>query len=471
MTLVTLKNTSARISSYRCMLTICTGLATAAISGCGGGFASGPTASETPGRNTGEIAASDNAPSNDTAIVAVAQVTPRFSPESGTVLSQAENSISITGIADAETVCLSTNGTAPILENGICSGTNVQQLDNPPNDLSVPVSCDSSDTGATQSHTVQLVFSDAQGLQYSAQANYVQTCNGTATPMPIAGITGAIALEKASFSTLEDIPVSYSVSFSEQFVNSGEQIGLFPDGGLNTTCDSSVQPIASLSIIGPVGQVIFPPQAEGQYQLQMLDYASCHLGAPLRLTVVPPAVTVYQLQEGEDGYEGSQDTSIAQAGVRKDTPLGDEKEIEADGVDLGDGELVILLQWALPPEITGMVTNASITLEITNTSVGTYGIYAMNAAWNQDTAVWDSVNLAVNQGQILLGTIQATARGDTSFALNENGVALTQAWIDGLVANNGVIIRAINTDDGIMINTNEERRKNKRPLLQLSVIQ
>lgn len=459
--------------AMNCIRCSCSTLLLLQLAACGGGgFATGPTTSETDADNSATLTNQFNDVEDKNPVNASVQFTPEFFPESGAMLTVDQNTVLITDIAGATTLCLSTNNVEPRIDNGMCLGEGVQQIDNPPNDLSIALVCSDINLDDTQIHSVKLALMDDLGNSLFAEADYTQNCNQDAlTPLPGNELIGAIAIAHMDYTSLEEIPVNYAVSFAQQFSPNGETVGVFPDGGLNTSCDWSITPILSQPIQNATGQVLFPALSTGRYQLQLLDSTGCHLGAPLALNIVEPQITVHRLQEGENDYKGGQDTSIAKEGLRHEVPMGGDKEIEADGSDLEDGELVILLQWALPPEVSGVVREVHLGLQIIDPSGGVYGVYAMNAPWSQDTAIWDTVNLAVNQGQLLLGEIRPNNNGNMRVALNADGIALTQAWIDGQAENHGFIIRAINTTDGMQIDTSEERNKEKRPLLEISVAQ
>lgn len=254
----------------------------------------------------------------------------------------------------------------------------------------------------------------------------------------------------------------------------GARVALFPEGGLNSSCDHNSQPIASVPMSAATGEVVFSPQAAGRYQLQIMDEKDCHIGAPEDLIIAEPDNRVILLQQGVNNYDGAQDTSITRFGPLRFLPQGSASELQADGEDIIHGESAILLRWALPKALTegsttGNVASATITLDIQDDSAGVYGIYAMRSPWREDKATWDSANLAISQNTALLGEIHPTARGISSTALNPAGLAVVQSWLDGTSSNYGFVIRAIDARDGMTIRAREHALQDKRPRLILTL--
>lgn len=456
--------------------------------GCGGssGFAEAPTRqggtpsgmaedTESSMMTAGPIDnASDDVSPDDASSLSptlpLTQVTPTFTPHSGARFPRT-GVVVIEAIDSAQTLCLSVNGVAPELVEGMCLGDGVQQFDEPPETLRISFACDGGETARDETRTLMLAASDPSGNITVSQATYTLTCALPAPPPSNDALTGAVITRQPEYTTTTDITLVYAISFNQQNPLEGLHIGIFPMGELNTPCNTDMLALTTQPVALTSGELIFPSLPAGLYQAQILDQKLCHIGAPAEFTVVAPQTTVYRLQDGVSDYDGTQDTSIARIGPLHDTPQGEESEIETDGVDIEDGETAILLQWALPEGISGVVSTVNVNLEIRDASAGTYGIYAMNAPWDESTAVWDSVNLTANQGQLLLGELNANETGPHTVSLNAAGIALVQAWIDGLIPNYGFIIRAIDTDDGIKIRTSEYRRADKRPELIVTTTQ
>jgi hypothetical protein len=120
-----------------------------------------------------------------------------------------------------------------------------------------------------------------------------------------------------------------------------------------------------------------------------------------------------------------------------------------------------------------MVTSVSIDLYITDATVGSHGLFAMNAPWQESSATGETVNWRQDGGQVLLARVEPRELdAGYTITLNELGVALIQSWIDGTVPNNGLIIRAIEgSGDDMGFRSSEYRNSSRRPRLRITTQQ
>jgi hypothetical protein len=180
----------------------------------------------------------------------------------------------------------------------------------------------------------------------------------------------------------------------------------------------------------------------------------------------PPANTTVQLQNGLNGYTGTDDTYVSSGNGA--TNYGALTTLLADGSDGTNGRLMGLVKWStggIPS--TAVVESASVTLQLSNGSAGTYNVHAFNAAWSGLKATWDSLNPTANLG-VLVGTVSAGGTGSRQVALNAAGVALVQGWINGTAANNGLIVVDASTTDGIDMRSSEYGTITVRPKLTVT---
>ena len=173
-----------------------------------------------------------------------------------------------------------------------------------------------------------------------------------------------------------------------------------------------------------------------------------------------------QLQDGLNAYAGTQDTYVASG--RATTNYGNATTVLSDGADGTNGRLVGLMKWAVSSiPATATVTNATVTLRVSNLSKGTYNLYAVNTAWTEGGATWNSVNPLANQG-VLIGSFLPSATGSYTLQLNSAGISLVQGWVNGSAANNGLMIVDGGTSDGVDLRSSEYGTQAQRPKLTIT---
>jgi hypothetical protein len=173
-----------------------------------------------------------------------------------------------------------------------------------------------------------------------------------------------------------------------------------------------------------------------------------------------------QLQDGLNAYAGTQDTYVASG--KATTSYGNATTVLADGADGTNGRLIGLMKWnvsSIPAMAT--VTNATVTLRVSNLSNGTYNLYAVNTAWTEGGATWNSVDPLNNQG-VLIGSFQPSATGTHTIQLNGAGISLVQGWVNGAAANNGLMIVDGGTSDGVDLRSSEYGTQSQRPKLTVT---
>ena len=65
----------------------------------------------------------------------------------------------------------------------------------------------------------------------------------------------------------------------------------------------------------------------------------------------------------------------------------------------------------------------------------------------------------------------AFAAGAKTIILNAAGVAMVQGWVNGTVANNGLLIKSASTTDGLDIRSSEYSTVASRPMLTIQYAQ
>lgn len=286
-------------------------------------------------------------------------------------------------------------------------------------------------------------------------------------------LVAALVMSKPDFTTREEVSVSYSIGFSGQYTPTGEHLSVFPAGAIAPDCTIKDSSLMDMPVMVSSGTVALPSQLQlGSYQLQMRDQNGCHIGAPATFNIVEPEVLVTRLVNGLNGYSGTQDTTITEFGPWHTIPLGGDHDNWVFTRTGDEGELIVLLKWDIPSNISGLIQQVSLQLDVINPSNEGFTIHAMNAPWSENRAIWDNVNLAANQGRTVLGTIRPRQLGLSSTQLNASGRALVQSWIDGDVPNYGFVIRASNNGvDGFTFQSSEEVRIAQRPTMQINYVE
>lgn len=201
------------------------------------------------------------------------------------------------------------------------------------------------------------------------------------------------------------------------------------------------------------------------------DYGSEEVGESQEALTVSTS-----FQEGVSSYTGSTDATIRQASAG--TNYGAATTCEADGDDGSGVDKSCLLRWALTGLPTdAVITSASITLQVTNTSPNTYNLYAVSKSWNEGQVSWNNAAsgsawstagaLGASDRGAIVGTISATSTGLKTITLNAAGIAMVQDWANGS-ANNGVIIASTTNTDGIDFASSEVATASQRPKLSIT---
>ncbi len=175
----------------------------------------------------------------------------------------------------------------------------------------------------------------------------------------------------------------------------------------------------------------------------------------------PTTVSFQDGVEPDGSYAGTQDSLLRQSSG--DSNYGNEASLSADLVQPDPsngrfGEVISVVSWdisSIPNNAT--VDSASITLHLTNISSGSYNLYQALTSWDESTVTWNSFGgSSTNVGAAVIGTIVPGQFNENVIVLTPAGISLVEGWIDGSIANNGIVIKQINNNnDGIFVNSSE----------------
>lgn len=182
----------------------------------------------------------------------------------------------------------------------------------------------------------------------------------------------------------------------------------------------------------------------------------------------------------DPGYAGTRDAYLSQAAP--DTAHGLATDLLVDGDDpAGSGnDLNILLAWDLGAIPAGAIVEAaSIRMEVTNLSTGSYTCYALMASWVEAQTTWNRASTAAPWGaagaasaadreSTPLCTVNAAATGALTVPLNAAGLARVQSWIDAPAGNHGLVIASSATTDGADFHASESATAVARPRLEVT---
>jgi hypothetical protein len=191
----------------------------------------------------------------------------------------------------------------------------------------------------------------------------------------------------------------------------------------------------------------------------------------------PPATTdpvTASFQNGS-GYSGTSDTMILSGSPT--TNRGTASSLNVDGSpDVG-----ALIKWDISTIPAGsQIQSASITLNITNTSVDTYEIYELKQNWTELGATWNRYAAGANwqsagargandRGSTVLGSLKASATGKITVQLNAAGIAVVQKWLDNPQSNFGFILQDYTSaSDGFDFDSREASNAANRPKLTVT---
>lgn len=497
-------------NKYKSAMLFCSTFLLMQLTGCGGGsgFADGPRATEgdtgtsvqLTSNNTSELdnTANDDPTPDNPAPNPTSEIT--FSPEPGTRLQADDNEVIIEGLVGYSSVCIREDGQRPEFEGTICP--EAFQLDNPPGDLSMPIACDENISGI-QSHTLSIIALDAQAQITDITASFTQDCTQAPPPSnppgdpepepdpkpePNRGLA-VIAIPKDSYTTRENITVSYSVSaFNGQPSPSGERLALFKTGNMSPDCQNTNAQLWAQEITEAQGVISLPRHSTlGAHQLQVLDRDGCHLARPLNVTVIEPDILIRNLVNDDiTGYNGTQETTLISDGPNTNKDMGKDKELSIDGLDplvvtdpvtlvqtVIETELIGLIQWDIPEALKGgELRSVALRFDVKGGSDDQFEIYAMNQSWQEREVTFAKANLAENQGTTLLGEFTPRNKGTTLVTLNAAGNELVQAWMDGTEDNHGFVIRAqAGGTDGVDIKSSNEKNVVKKPVMIIQYVE
>jgi len=184
--------------------------------------------------------------------------------------------------------------------------------------------------------------------------------------------------------------------------------------------------------------------------------------------------------EPSPAYDGTFDAYIREASP--DTGYGLAASLQVDGSEPSGSEtdMNILLGWDIGSiPVDAVVTDAFMTLEVTNASNGTYQCQALLRAWNQAQVTWNAADAgspwgapgasaASDRGTDVLCTVAAGSTGTLTVNFTPEGLARVQSWVSDPSSNHGLVIADAATSDGADFHSSESATAMSRPKLNVT---
>lgn len=188
--------------------------------------------------------------------------------------------------------------------------------------------------------------------------------------------------------------------------------------------------------------------------------------------------TTLSLQEGVDGYSGTQDTQLD--AVNHNVVFGAETTLNVDqdtSASAGDQPAQALIRFdnlfgtaAGQIPLGSIITSATLTLETTGTSTGDFQLHRMLTSWDESTATWDSFIDGLDSGSEYAASSDSTLSSPSTTGPHDfTGLVDTlQLWSDGST-NNGWAILA-DSGDGFDFASSENATSSFRPQLSVEFV-
>ncbi|MDA1315272.1 MAG: DNRLRE domain-containing protein [Acidobacteria bacterium] len=184
-----------------------------------------------------------------------------------------------------------------------------------------------------------------------------------------------------------------------------------------------------------------------------------------------------EFQQGVDSYAGAGDTYLAEGAAT--TNFGSSTTLLVDGDDGLGVDLAPLLRFDISNIPAGsIVQSATVNLETFDPTTSVYSLYELKTAWSELGATWNESSSGVawqvagaqgtnDRGTAVLGTFSAPGTGNILVALNVDGVAAVQGWVDSPGSNHGIIIVDSTASNGGDIRSSEYGTASLRPKLTI----
>jgi hypothetical protein len=189
----------------------------------------------------------------------------------------------------------------------------------------------------------------------------------------------------------------------------------------------------------------------------------------------PNEIVAAAFQDGVAGYTGTRDTMIR--ALNATSNYGTLATLEMDG----SPDIASLVAWDVSAIPAGsVVVSVSFELYVTNTTVHSYSVFAMERAWDELGATWNVAGVArpwstagassaSDRNGSALGSITSRSAGTLRVDLNAAGRAAVQEWINDPTSNHGLVFQNYgDASDGLDFRSSETSTVSQRPRLLIT---
>lgn len=177
-------------------------------------------------------------------------------------------------------------------------------------------------------------------------------------------------------------------------------------------------------------------------------------------------------------YAGNIDNHLSQNNVT--TNYGTATALLIDGDDPSGLDKRAMLKWDVSAiASTKTIASASLTFNVTDVSTQAYQIYQVKRSWSESASTWSAyasglawqiagADGANDRSTASMGMVNGSAAGSLTVSLNATGVALVQGWVNGSIANQGVILMNASNTNGLDVSSSEAATVATRPKLTVT---
>jgi PKD repeat protein/murein DD-endopeptidase MepM/ murein hydrolase activator NlpD len=193
-------------------------------------------------------------------------------------------------------------------------------------------------------------------------------------------------------------------------------------------------------------------------------------------------VVTLAFQDGiapDPAYAGTRDSYLREASPA--TNYGGAATLQVDGSEPSGSstDMNIVVSWDvsdIPPAVT--VEAASMTLNVTNISSGSYSCFELLSPWDEASVTWGDAAAGtpwsgpgasgVDRGTDAVCLVSASATGPLIVDFTTDGLAMVQRWVDDPAGNHGLVITDPDNGDGADFHSRDSGTAMARPQLEVT---